>query len=77
MNVELTAHQKAIVEHFMTFDGYTSAGDVIHDALHALKRELDLAAIKEGIEDMEAGRIRPACEVFDELNRRFGSRDDL
>ncbi len=36
------------------------------------ERELFLAAIKEGLRDLEAGRVRPAEEVFEELKAKYG-----
>jgi prevent-host-death family protein len=31
-----------------------------------------IEAIREGLEDMHAGRTRPASEFFDEMEREFG-----
>ncbi len=45
---------------------------MIRAALDALQRENDLAAIKEGVADMEAGRYRPWEEVKAELDAKFG-----
>ena len=59
MAIEFTSHQEAMLQHFLAFEGYENASQVIDAALDALKRERDLAGIKEGIEDMEAGRFRP------------------
>lgn len=36
------------------------------------ERELFLEAIKEGLRDLEAGRVRPAEEVFAELKAKYG-----
>lgn len=75
MKITLTPEITAMIEHFMAFDGYTSEIDVIRDALTALRQELDLAAIKEGLADEKAGRLRPAREVLDEIRERFGLGD--
>ena len=29
-------------------------------------------AIRQGLDDIAHGRVRPACEVFDEMRRRYG-----
>ena len=34
-------------------------------------KEETLAAIREGLEDLSAGRTRPAREVFEELRRKY------
>jgi predicted transcriptional regulator len=72
MGFELTREIEAIVEEFIDFEGYNNRVDVLRDALKALKRELDISGIKEGIEDMNAGRYRPAREVFEEIRKKFG-----
>ncbi len=36
------------------------------------ERELFLAAIKEGLRDLEEGRVRPAEAVFEELKAKYG-----
>lgn len=72
MGFELTRELEAMVDEFIDFEGYKDRGDVLRDALRALKRELDIAGIKEGIEDMNAGRCRPAREVLEEIRKKFG-----
>ena len=48
---------------------YTSEDDVLREALHALRwRDEEVAAIQEGIDDMEAGRVKPLRE-FDRAFR--------
>ena len=52
---------------------YASEADVLRDALAALEwRDQELAAIQAGIEDMEAGRIRPFSEADAEIREHFG-----
>ena len=36
------------------------------------ERERLLAALKEGIQDLEAGNVRPAEEIFEELKAKYG-----
>ena len=57
--------------------GYDTVDDVLRDALSALKREQDeIAAIQEGIDDMEAGRYRPLEEVDAEIRKRYNFPPD-
>lgn len=52
-------------------DGYASVDDVLRDALSALEyRREEIAAIREGIEDVEAGRYRPLEEVDAEIRKK-------
>lgn len=46
--------------------------DVQRRALEALKREEDLAAIRRGIEDMEAGRGVPLEEASEQIRQELG-----
>jgi PHD/YefM family antitoxin component YafN of YafNO toxin-antitoxin module len=39
------------------------------------EREATIAAIKEGLADVEAGRMRPAKDVIREVARKFGLPD--
>lgn len=62
----------------MAARGYASQDDVLRDALDALGRfahsrddaeeeyRQTVAAVKEGVADMEAGRMRPLRELLDE-----------
>jgi len=52
---------------------YQSADDVLRDALHALAdRNSDLAAIRAGLDDLDAGRIRPLADVDAEIRSALG-----
>ncbi len=56
---------------------YTNEDDVLRDALEALAfRNADLAAIRAGVEDMEAGRMRPIGEVAEDIRRKHGWTSD-
>jgi predicted transcriptional regulator len=56
---------------------YVSEDDVLRDALTALKwRSAEIAAIAEGIEDMEAGRYRSVDEVDADLRRKHNFPQD-
>ncbi len=59
----------------LTVNGKAAA--VVQDA-KAYQRLLDIAAradeqegIRQGLEDVKAGRTRPAREVFDEIRRKY------
>ena len=69
----LKATQRPVI---LTVNGKAAA--VVQDA-EAYQNLLDLAAdasaaegIRQGLEDMRAGRIRPAREVFDEIPDEHG-----
>jgi putative addiction module CopG family antidote len=50
---------------------YDSEDDVLREALRALKwRDDEVAAIQAGIDDMEAGRVKPLREFDEEFRRR-------
>ena len=67
-----------LVREQMTAGGYASEDDVLRDALAALgqfahSREdadeefrLTVAAVKQGVADMEAGRMRPLRAILNE-----------
>ena len=51
---------------------YVSPEEVLRDAMAALADRRDSrAAIQAGIEDMEAGRVRPLDEVDSELRAKY------
>ncbi len=57
----------------MAAGNYGSEDDLLRDALGTLiQRNEDLAAIKEGIADMEAGRTRPLRDAAEEIGRKYG-----
>jgi Arc/MetJ-type ribon-helix-helix transcriptional regulator len=68
-----------LVHEQMAAYGYATEDDVLRDALDALghfahsRQEADeefrqtVEAVREGVADMEAGRMRPLREVLDEL----------
>lgn len=62
-----------LVRQEMNSGRYRSEDDVMREALQALKRQsVEIAAIQEGIDDMEAGRFRPLDEVDREIRTRYG-----
>lgn len=67
MVVDLPSDLSARIQSFIAFDGYATELDVIRDALAALKQQTDLTAIREGVAEAEAGRLRPWAEVKEEV----------
>jgi antitoxin ParD1/3/4 len=73
MNYGFSPAVEGIVRQYMTTGAYTSEDELLLDAFAALRqRDEDLAAIQAGIADMEAGRVRPLDDVFEDLRRDFG-----
>ena len=56
---------------------YKSQDELLREALRALKsRDAEVAAIQEGIDDMEAGRMRPIGDVADDIRQKQGWTSD-
>jgi predicted transcriptional regulator len=73
MLCELPPDVEQQVKQLMETGQYATEADVLRDALAALKwRDEEMAAIRAGIDDMEAGRIRPFEEADAEIRKRFG-----
>ena len=78
MNVSLPEPMRAWVESRVSTGEFANASDYVrdlirHDQAHH-KQGLDeetRALIREGLEDLEAGRTTPAKEVFAELEARY------
>jgi predicted transcriptional regulator len=52
---------------------YQTPAEVLNDALDALvQRNADLEAIRGGIEDEKAGRMRPLADVDRDMRQRYG-----
>ena len=66
-----------LVKKQMTTGNYNSEDELLLDALRTLdQRNEDLAAIQEGIDDMEAGRMRPLEGVADDIRKKHGWSSD-
>lgn len=86
MPFEVPADVEKLIDQHMALGGYTSREEVLRDALDALSQfshdapDLDrefeetVAAVREGLADFEAGRMRPLQDLIDE-NRRRQSRE--
>lgn len=74
MSIDLAPDVWNELQRQLATGAYASPDDVLREALAALRfREGEYLAIKEGIEDMEAGRVLP-LQVFD---RDFRQRNGL
>ena len=59
------------IRQFMVGGSYASEDQLLLDAFSALRQREDLAAVRDGIADFEAGRVRPLDDVFDDLRREL------
>lgn len=63
----------SLVRAQMAAGGYRDEDDVLRDALAALaERRDDLAAIRAGVADLNAGRTNPLADVDAEIRRALG-----
>lgn len=68
MSHQFAPDVQRLIEAQMASGRYQSEDELLLDALNALDaRQADFAAIQAGIEDMEAGRVRPISAVADEI----------
>jgi len=71
MSVDLAPNVWNEIQRQIATGSYTSHDEVLREALAALRfREQEVAAIQEGIDDMEAGRITPLRDFDREFRRR-------
>ena len=74
MSVDLSPDVWNEIQRQLASGSYASPDEVVRVALAALRsRDDDIRAIQEGIDDMEAGRVRP----FREFDREFRQRNGL
>lgn len=75
VTIQVPADVEQLISREMQRGGYASAEEVLRKALQALSHQHDdLAAIAEGIADMEAGRVVPLHEAETALRERLGFR---
>ena len=73
MNYQIPTDVSGLIQAQLASGAYQDEGDVLRAALEALRRQnADLAAIRAGIEDMEAGRHRPLEEFDRDFRARHG-----
>ena len=76
MAIQISGEQEQLVHSLVRRGRFATADEVIAEALRLLGREDDereriVAGIQQGIEEMRAGRGRPAEDVFDDIRREF------
>ena len=78
MNVSLPEPMRAWVESRVETGDYANASDYVRDLIrHDQVQHRDavdddaMAAIRQGVADLKAGRTKPAEEVFSRLEARF------
>jgi antitoxin ParD1/3/4 len=84
MEVKQMAHSvelgslESVVTRLVESGRYNSKSEVLREGIRLVdEREKHLvlldAALARGLEDVEAGRVRPAKDVFDELKARYAN----
>jgi antitoxin ParD1/3/4 len=81
ITAELDAKDQETLAELLKSGHYASVNEVIKEGLRLVKwREAKLAeldaALAVGLADIEAGRVRPADEVFDELIAKYEAMAD-
>jgi antitoxin ParD1/3/4 len=77
MTIDLPEHREQFVRDLVRRGRYASEAEVIEQAVRLLQeREAAeqarvLEGIRQGLEDMRAGRGQPADQVFAEIRREF------
>jgi antitoxin ParD1/3/4 len=75
ISVDLGVALEKVVTDLLDSGRYNSKSEVLREGVRLVQeREARLAALAKGIADVEAGRVRPADEVFDELEARYKAR---
>ena len=73
MNYQLPAELDQRIQSQLALGIYNSPAEVLSDALDALdQRNEDLASIKRGIEDEQAGRVIPFQHFDEQIRSEFG-----
>lgn len=82
MTIHLSGEREQLVRSFVQGGRFASEDEVIDEALGLLRRREEaeqarvLEGIRQGIEDRNAGRSRPADEVFADIRREFNLSPD-
>ena len=76
ISADLGTHLETYVNELVTKGRYNSKSEVLREGVRLVQeREATLAAldaaIARGLADAEAGRLRPADEVFDRLEAKY------
>ena len=81
ISADLGTNLEAVVEDLVKNGRYNSKSEVLREGVRLVQereaalRRLD-AALARGLADVEAGRTRPADEVFAELRARYQAMAD-
>jgi antitoxin ParD1/3/4 len=80
-SVDLGSQLEAVVARLVSEGRYHSKSEVLREGVRLIQeREARLAAldasIARGLADAEAGRVKPAGEVFDRLEAKYASMAD-
>jgi len=76
ISADLGAHLEAVVNELVGTGRYNSKSEVLREGVRLVQeREKRLAALDaelaKGIADADAGRVKPAHEVFDRLEAKY------
>jgi len=83
MNTDLSKDLERFVQAKVRSGRFTSSEEAITEAVRLLRQREEaeetrvLEGIRQGLEDMRAGRGRPAEEVFEDIRREFNLPPDL
>jgi len=87
MSYEIPSDVERLIQRHMALGGYTSPEDVLRDALDALDQfahtaseqdaefQATVEAVREGLADAEAGKMRPLRDLLDEARRAPNSEN--
>jgi antitoxin ParD1/3/4 len=82
MTIHLSGNREEFVRSLVQGGQYASEDEVIDEALRLLRQREEsekarvLEGIRQGVEDLKAGRSRPADEVFADIRREFNLSPD-
>lgn len=82
MTIHLPEQREQFVRDLVQSGRYTSEAEVIDKAMRLLQEREEgeqarvLEGIRQGLDDMKAGRGRPADEVFADIRREFNLSPD-
>ncbi len=82
MTIHLPEHREQFVRDLVQSGRYASEDEVIDKAVRLLQEREEaeqarvLEGIRQGLEDMKAGRGKPADEVFADIRREFNLSPD-
>lgn len=77
MSYELPPDLRETIQQHIASGRYSSEEDVLRAAFVALaSHDREVTAIQAGLDDMEAGRVRPFASVDAEIRKRVGFSDE-